>query len=197
MGLRWVTFLLLACFWLSGCPSYSLSPLHTKADAVTEPVLEGTWVSVDTQEKGDITFCKSKHGGYEFSVFDPETKIRQTYGGNLVRLAGGLFMDVEFTGETLNGVSVDSPMAMLPVHAIMKVRISGDDLAFAGLEDDVIKQANESGGSPLKYQLVNRGLFQQLLLTAGTEDLRRYVAAHADEGFTDFGHLKRMGKSGN
>jgi hypothetical protein len=197
MRSRRLAFLLLACFWLAGCPSYSLCPLNTEADAVTEPALEGTWVSAEAQEKGEITFCKSKNGGYEFSVFDADTKIRQTYDAELVRLAGQLFMDVEFAAETLNGVSVDPPMAMLPVHQIMKVTISGDDLAFAGLEDDAIQKPNESGGSPLKYQLVNRGLFQQVLITAGTEDLRRYVAAHADEGFTDFAHLKRVGKSGN
>lgn len=154
-------------------------------------------MSADTQEKGEITFYKSKNAGYEFTVFDPDTKIRQTYDAELVGLAGQLFMDFRFTEETLNGVSVDPPIGMLPMHEIMKVRISGDELAFAGLEDDAIQKPNESGGSPLKYQFVNPGLFQQLLITADTEELRRYVAAHADEGFTDFGHLKRVRKSGN
>jgi hypothetical protein len=197
MRLRWLACWLLGCFWLGGCPSYSLCPLYTEADAVTEPALEGTWMSADTQEMGKISFCKSQNGGYEFSVFDPDTKIRQRYDAELVRLAGQLFMDIKFTEETLNGVSVDSPIGVLPMHEIMKVRISGDELAFAGLEDDAIQKPNESGGSPLKYQLVNPGWFEQLLITADTEDLRRYVAAHADEGFTDFGHLMRVGKSGN
>ena len=196
MRLRWLTPLLLGSFGLSGCPSYSLSPLYTKADAVTEPALEGTWMNADTKDKEEITVCKTKNGEYELSDFDPDTKITWTYDGTLVRLAGELFVDVEFAGETLNGARVDSPIAMLPVHAIMKVRVSGNDLAFAGLEDDAIKRSDESGGSPLKYQLVNR-VFQQLLITADTEDLRRYVAAHADEAFTDFEHLKRAGKGGN
>jgi hypothetical protein len=197
MRLRWLAFFLLGSFWLGGCPSYSLRPLYTKADAVTEPALEGTWMSADPQEKGEITFCKSQIGGYELSVFDPDTKIRQTYDGNLVRLGGELFMDIEFAEETLHGVNVDSPMGVLPTHEIMKLRISGDELAFAWLEDDAIQKPKESGGSPLKYQLVNPGLFQRLLITADTEDLRRYVAAHADAGFTDFGRLKRVGKIGN
>jgi hypothetical protein len=197
MKLRWLAVLLLACFALCGCPCYSLYPLYTEQDAVAEPALEGTWMGTDTDEKGEITFCKSKDGGYEFSVFDPSTKIKGSYDAKLVRLGGELFMDVQNEEETVDGVNIDQPIGMLPMHAIIKVKISKDDLAIAGMEDDAIKKPNASGASQLKHELVNRGLFQVLLITADTGDLRRWVAAHAEDGFGEFGHLKRAAKAAN
>ena len=197
MKLRWLTILVLACFGWGGCPCYSLHPLYTEQDSEAEPALEGTWMNTDTDHKDEVTFCKSKTGGYELSAFDPGTKIKQTFDAKLVRLAGKLFMDVQYQEETVNGVNVDSPVGVLPMHAIMKVEISGDDLAIADLEDDAIKKPHGSGRSKLKHELMNPGLSQMLLVTADTKDLRRYVAAHADDGFSDVGHLKRVVKTGD
>src|SRR5271169_387267 len=95
MKLRRLAVLLLACFGLGGCPAYSLHPLYTEQDTVTEPALEGTWMGTDTDDKWEIAFRRSKNGSYEISVFDPDTKLKDTYDGNLVRLGGELFIDVQ------------------------------------------------------------------------------------------------------
>jgi hypothetical protein len=190
MNLRLRSFLLLACFWLAGCPSYSVNPLYTDQDAVEEPALEGTWMGTDPGDTVEITFRKSGNHAYTFSAYVASIKIRQNYNVNLVRLEEKLFMDIEYDEETVDGVKVDEPIGMLPMHAIMKVKISGDDLAFASLDDEAIKEP-VVGRPQLKHQLYGGSV----LVTAETEDLRRYISVHADDGFSDFGHLKRVGKA--
>jgi hypothetical protein len=154
-------------------------------------------MGTDTDDKGEITFYKSKNAGYEISVFDPGTKVKDTYDVNLVRLTGKLFMDAQYEQETVDGVNVDPAIGVLPMHVIWKIKIYGDDLAIAELDDDAIKKPHGFGGSKLKHELLNPGMFQLLLVTADTKDLRRYVAAHADDGFSEVGHLKRVGKTGD
>lgn len=198
MKLRWLPVLALVCLWLGGCECYSLYPLYTQKDAVVEPALEGTWMGTETDDKSEITFSKSKNGGYEFSIFDPSTKIKTTYDANLVQLAGALFMDIRLSEETLNGASVDQPLGMVPMHEIVKVKISADDLAYATLEEDSFKGAKPDGGTGLKHETLDKNtLFPSVVITAETEDLRRYIAAHAEDGFSQFEHLKRVTKTGN
>jgi hypothetical protein len=192
MKLRWLPVLLVACLGLCGCPSYSLNPLYTSQDAVVEPGLEGTWISTDPDEKDEMIFQKSASHTYKSSYFDPHTKITRNYDVNLVRMGGKLLMDIQYDAGTLDGANVDEPIGMLSMHVIMKVELLGDDLAFATLEDDAIKK---QGVKELKYQVFDQG--NLVLVTAETDDLRKYVAAHAEDGFSQFDHWKRVRKTAN
>lgn len=143
---------------LIGCPSYSVHPLYTDQDAVMEPALEGTWVDPNSADQGGITFQKSGDREYSMAGVDPHTKVNQTYKVRLVRLANQLFMDFIFNDQTVNGANLDTPLGAIPTHVIAKVKISGDDLAYATLEDEAIKKQNSAGGAPLDYQIGDDGV---------------------------------------
>jgi len=104
-----------------------------------------------------------------------------------VRLGGQLFVDLVFKDQTLDGAEIDGPLGVVPAHVIGKVKISGDDLAYATLEDDAIRAQIISGGTPLDYQMADGSM----LVTAQTEALRGLVSALAEDVFSDFEHLKR------
>jgi hypothetical protein len=193
MKLRLLLFLvsILACLPLLGCPSYSVHPLYSDQDAVVEPALEGTWVSPDSSDKGEMTFKKVGDHEYSMTACDPDLKVSQTYKVHLVHLEGQLFMDLVFDEQTLNGASLNDPIGVLAMHVILKTKISGDDLAWAALEDDAIRKQNPTAGAPLDYQISDGGL----LVTAPTDALRRYVSAHTDDVFSDFDHFKRKAKA--
>jgi hypothetical protein len=193
MKLRLLLFpvFILACLLLIGCPAYSAHPLYTDQDAVVEPALEGTWLSPDPDDKEEMTFKKAGDREYAMAIFHPDTKLSETYKVHLVRLGGQLFMDLIANDQTIAGANLDGPMGVIATHVISKVKVSGDDLAWATLEDDAIKKQSAAGGAPLDYQTVNN----DLLVTAPTDALRRYVSAHAEDVFSDFGHLKRKGKT--
>jgi len=180
--------LMFACLPLSGCPSYSVNPLYTDKDAVVEPNLEGTWISSDSSDKEEFVFQKSGDHKYNLAMVNPDTKVRQNFQVHLVRLGDQIFMDFMYENQTINGVKLDDPVVVIPAHVIAKVKISPDDLAYAGLEDDAIKSQSVSKGSPLDYQMAGGSL----LITAQTDALRRYVSAHADDAFSKLEHLRRI-----
>src|SRR5208337_4733193 len=105
-------------------------------DRVVEPALEGTWNSTDASDKEEIVFQKSGDHEYNLVIFHPDTKVSETYKVHLVRLGGQLFMDVVLNDQTINGARLDAPMGVIATHVILKVKISGEDLAYATLEDD-------------------------------------------------------------
>ena len=184
--------LLVACLPLIGCPVSSQHPLYTERDAVVEPGLEGTWVDPESHDKGEITFQKSGAHEYTMASLEPDSKISQNYKVHLVRLGDQLFMDLIFENQTLNGEALGTPLGIFTAHIIMKVKVSGDDLAYATLEDDAIQKPHSFwGGSPLDYQVTDGNV----LVTAQTDDLRRYISDHPDTLFSDSQHLKRKGKA--
>ena len=187
MKARLLLFLISSCLLLCGCPSYSVHPLYTDQDAVVEPTLEGTW-SPGPDDKEELSFQKSGDHDYSLAIFCPGTKVRQNYEVHLVRLGGELFMDLIFEDQTVNGAKVDDPFGVVHAHVLAKVRISGDDLAYATLDVDAIRKQSVSGGTPLDYQVANGS---PLLVTVQTDALRRYISAHAEDVFSDFEHLKR------
>jgi hypothetical protein len=81
-------------------------------------------------------------------------------------------------------------MGVIPTHVILKVKISGDDLAYSTWEDDAMRKQNTGGGG-LDYQMVEGGV----LVTAPTEALRRYIPIHTQDAFTPVQYLKRRSKA--
>jgi hypothetical protein len=173
------------CLVLSGCPAYSVHPLYTDRDAVVEPALEGTWTD-SSDDKSEFRFKQSGAHEYTLVVSDPGSRIEQNYNVNLVRLGDQLFMDLAFKDQTVNGARIDDPIGVIPTHAIAKVSISGDDLAYATLEDEPIQKQN-----PRRAGLRHVATEGALLVTAQTEALRRYVSVHADDAFSEWNHFTR------
>ena len=191
MKLRLLLFLIVSCLFLIGCPSYSVHPLYTDQDAVVEPALEGTWVFPDPGDKEEFSFQKCCDHEYNLDILLPDTKVSQNYKVHLVRLGGQLFMDLIASEQKVAGAKLDGPLGVIATHVIAKVKISGDDLAYATLEDDAIRKQSTSGGVLLDYQIADGGVF----VTAPTDALRRYISVHTEDAFSNFKHLKRKGKA--
>jgi hypothetical protein len=190
MKARLLPVFIVLCLPLCACPSYSLHPLYTDEDAIVEPALEGTW-SIDPDDNVELLFEKSGDDEYSLSISCPDPKTLQNYKVHLVRLEGQLFMDLIFENQTVEGTKVEEPVGAFHAHLIVKVNISGDDLAYAVLEDDAIRKLIIPGSTLLDYDQADEGL----LVTAQTDALRDYISAHAEDGFSDFEHLKRKSET--
>jgi hypothetical protein len=181
---------IVACLALIGCPAYSVHPLYTDQDAVVEPALEGTWGTPRASDKEVIVFRKSDNHQYSLSVFHPDTKVKENYTVHLVRLEGQMYMDLIADDQTIGDAKLDGLMGVIPTHVILKVKISGDDLAYSTWADDVLRKQS-TGGAGLDYQMVEGGV----LVTTSTDALRRYISAHAENEFSEVEYLKRTGKA--
>jgi hypothetical protein len=180
-------FAALVCLTLSGCAPTSIDPLYTKDDAVVEPALEGTWIDADKPDDSPIVLRKSGTHEYTMSLIDSEKKSAQNYDVNLVRLGDELYMDIAFSDQTLDGNKLDLPLGTIPTHEIVKIRVTGDTLAYATLDSEQIKKQNQWDSQPLALADAD----QATLIAAPTADLRHYITIHTDEVFGDFEHLTR------
>jgi len=180
-------FAALVCLALAGCAPSSVHPLYTSDDAVVEPALEGTWIDADKPDNSPMLLEKSGAHQYTMSVTDPGTKLVQKFDVNLVRLGSQLYMDIAFSDQTIDGTKLDLPLGAFPAHEIVKLRVAGDELAYATLDSEQIQKQNQWDSLPLA--LIDAD--QATLITAPTADLRHYITVHADDVFSDFEHLTR------
>lgn len=182
----------LVSLFLAGCPTSNLYPLYTDKDADLEPALVGTWVEKgDTPQKGSVSFEKESGNSYTMTVSDPVAKGTDKYEVHLVRLGGNLFADLCFSNRARkDGKSnFDLPIGMVPLHTILKLKVNGDDLSWSTMEDDPITKNHATGAPPLAYLETNG---EGVVVTSGTEPLRKYVSAHAADGFSDIVHWQRV-----
>lgn len=183
---------IVASVFLAGCPVSDLHPLYNSSDNVTEPLLVGKWLFPDTDNKGSISFEKASGAGYTMILEDDETGLTDRYDVQLVRLGGNLFADLRFANRAHGDKSVEMPFGLIATHLVLKLTVTKDDLGEATMEDDALKNIlknappdDKSGAGKMEYDS------DDSLVLADTDTLRRYVTAHAKDGFSDTQHMKR------
>jgi hypothetical protein len=182
----------LASFFLAGCPVSDLHPLYTSSDNVAEPLLVGKWIPPDSGDKGGISFEKASGSGYTMTVDDPDTGYSDRYDVQLVRLGGNLFADLHFSSRSHGATNIDMPFGVTATHMVVKLTVTKDDLGWATMEDDSLKNIMKTDAAPGKPAVGNLAYdSDDSLVLADTETLRRYVTAHATDGFSAGDHLKR------
>jgi hypothetical protein len=171
---------------LNGCaPIGSLFALYKPDDKAFENGLVGVWKQVDTnsddsEEKTRWIF----HSSEEQNFYDVKLAAVGAKGGflakaRLVRIGTSQFID--FAGDTDNK-AMDSPDTLAPfpvmsVHMFGRVWLEGDTLEIHFLKDDWVKEQVKAGAFPLATLDVDGGP----LLTAKTDELRKFMQEHADD----------------
>ena len=172
---------------LNGCgPIASFFPLYKADDKVFETGLVGTWKpeKADASNPDDKdtrwTFAKSEDDNfYDFKWGDVGAKGGFLAKARLVRIGSTLFID--FEGDTGNKV-MDSKDNMMPfpvmsVHMMGRVWLEKDSLEIHFLKDDWVKERIKAGSFPLSHL----GEYGDLILTASTDELRKFVQEHAED----------------
>jgi hypothetical protein len=183
---------IVASIFLTGCPVSDLYPLNNSSDNVLEPLLVGKWIPPDSNDKGFIAFEKGSGGGYAMIVSDPDSGFADRYDVRLVKLGGNLFADLHFSNRSHGDANVDMPFTLLSTHMVVKLTVTKDDLGWATMDDDSLKNILKTDSSPEKPAVGNLAYdADNSLVLADTETLRRYVTAHAKDGFSEGDHWHR------
>jgi hypothetical protein len=184
---------LLASVFLAGCPVSDLHPLYNTSDNVVEPLLVGKWVPPDSSDKGFIEFEGGAGSAYTMIVQDPDSKDADHYDVHLVRLGGNLFADLRFSTRTRGEANVDMPIGVIATHVVVKMTVTKDDLSWATMEDDALKNVLKTDAPPEKPAVGKLEYdSDDSLVLSDTETLRRYVTAHAKDGFSEGDHWHRV-----
>lgn len=172
---------------LNGCePIASFFPLYKADDKAFETELLGTWKleKPDPSNPDDKntrwTFAKSEaENFYDFKWGAVEAEGGFLAKARLVRIGPNLFAD--FEGDTDNKAmeSKDAmmPFPVMPVHMMGRVWLRKDSLEIHFLKDDWVKEQIKAGS----FSLSHLGEGGDLILTAGTDELRKFMQEHAED----------------
>ncbi len=172
---------------LDGCgPMASFFPLYKADDKAFETGLIGTW----KLEKPDPNNPDDKNTRWSFARSADEISYDFKWGAvgakggflakmRLVKIGSSLFAD--FEGDTGNK-AMDSkdtlmPFPMIPVHMVGRVWLGKDSLEIHFLKDDWVKEEIKAGS----LQLSHLGENGDMILTASTDELRKFMLEHAED----------------
>jgi len=183
----WPAFLLASSVLLCGCaPVDSFFPLYKPEDKAFEPGLIGVWKlpDKDAKSKDDKdsrwTFRRSADQDfYDFKWGTVRAKGGFLSKARLVRLGSALFIDFEGDSENkgLNSKDTLMPFPAVSVHMMGRIWLEGDTLRIHFLKDDWVNTQIEAGSFPLAHV----GTGGDVLLTASTDELRKFMQDHADD----------------
>jgi hypothetical protein len=171
---------------LIGCaPADCVYSLYEPTDAASDDRLLGTWQPVATDSNSEKDWRWNFVHSKEDKFYDFTFCVRGEKGGlvakaRLVEIGNYLFVD--FKGDldrTLGSEKLDSLITypVVPTHAIGRIWIEKDALRIHFLKDDWAKDQSRVG----KLALAHLDLDGYPLITANTEDLRKFVQAHAED----------------
>lgn len=182
-----ITATLALALLLNGCaPIDSIFPLYKDEDAVFDDHLVGTWqpvISEGNDSDKDARWIFSRSEGSQF--YDFKWSAVGAKGGfiakaRLVHLGNNVFIDFEGDSQKLDDAPNSGnvvPYPMITTHMIGRIWLEKDTLLIHFLSDDWVKKQVKAGTFSLAHLDVNGGQ----ILTAQTEDLRKFMQAHADD----------------
>lgn len=187
-----IILLFILALGLAGCnPAVSLRPLvGAKDKTVTEPQLEGDWVSIDVDKLGKnevtaqwkISYQKD-HYAVEMRLIksDDNPPYTDVYDASLMNLDSKLFFDVRFNQRTLSGLTIearDLDPLMVPVHLTGRLWMHENYLRIAMIDSDWLQ---DHASDDFRVILPATGIgASTAVITASSTDLQKFLAQNAD-----------------
>jgi hypothetical protein len=186
-----------AAIWLAGCgPAGSLFPLFVNCDKEFDERLLGAWRFQDGapfkhgEDSGRMVFRKSVDSSeYEATLYDFDEKgVDLAMTAHLVRLGNYLFIDFGAPDMDKRKFS-EVPFPTIQSHMFGRIQLEKDSVRFDLLNDDWVREQNETGKPTLAIVRTADGL----MISATTEEMRKFAAEHAEDSnvFSDTYSLSR------
>ena len=171
---------------IAGCIP-SLFPIYNEHDAVVRDQILGRWTSDDQSQTW--TFTKGDKHAYQLQFVEKEGR-QASFVARLTEINEVLFMDLypRRSGEPKPGLY---NLHVISAHTFYRLELDQDSLSLAFLDPRWLKKYhNEHPG-----QLSHTRHDESVLLTADTQELRRFVRKHLDTdgAFTKPFTLKKAG----
>jgi len=203
-------------------PVDSLNPLYSDSDLISDEALIGQWVPVDQSQKQIIfQFEKAKGPSYILQVSEKNKNEKLFYVVRLVAIGKNRFLDVSPEDvhvvsldnslkalQSKSGKNLEHPLFHLglgsylelagstqneatlrPAHWFFRFRFDGKKFSLDGTDDEKFIQAMESN----KFRIdtgFEKG--REVLITASTKDLQKFVMEHLDDDSFFTQHVPEM-----
>jgi len=175
----------IVCLFAAGCFVPSLHPLYTTDDVAFDSALVGKWAEEDSQEIWDFR----QYGDHAYRLtYTNDKGLPGLFDVHLVELGGQRFLDLCPVRDD-SDVNEIYEMHLLPMHSFMHLKQIEPVLQMAILEPDSVEAFLGDHPDAVPNDTVDK----MLILTASTDELRRFVPAHVTEEplFGDYSALKK------
>ena len=167
-----ILLLYAAALILGGCIP-SLHPLYTDDTLVFDEALLGKWISTGDNDEQIWQFSKAGENEYELRILQDDKEGR--FEAHLLELDGTRYLDLyPAENKSLENLNDVYKMHLVAAHTFMIVNLSESNLQLNWFMHELL----EDDPNLLQHEKVNK---DQIILTASTEDLQRFVIEHADE----------------
>ncbi len=190
---------------MSGCWALSVHPLYTEKDLVADPMLVGQWYAPEEQDQLWI-FEQAGEQAYRLTIVGDEietqlkdavkkkTRLSVTidpekdaiFDAHLVKLGKYTFLD--FYPEEPDNANELLMSHLIPAHSFARVSIEENILALSFFNPEWLKKGLADGTLAIKHEEGE----DVLILTAGTEELQKFILEHVDEAFEPPQELHRL-----
>jgi len=175
---QWIIILSLLVFFIGSCVP-SLHPLYTPEDLIFEQKLLGAWMDDDSVvwefEKytpSTTFFSKSKDTThYKLTVHDQKPA---KFDLHLFKLGKYLYFDFLISEYKIENEMADAHL--FPVHTFARAKIEKDSVTIEHFNIDFIENLIKEKKIRIKHEIAD----DRVILTAGTEELQKFVLKYAD-----------------
>jgi hypothetical protein len=222
MNKRHLALLALLALLTGCVPVDSLNPLYTDADVIFDDALVGQWVPVDHSQEQIVFKFERVKGGYILLASAKNKSDKYAYLVHLLSIGKNRFLDVvpaEVHINTLEnplklaqskpGKNLEPHLVHLGLgaylevlggaqpaayvrgaHWFFKFQFDGKKFRLDGTDDEKFLQAIESD----RFHIDTAGFekSKDLLITAGTNDLQKFVMEHIDDDSFFTQHVPAM-----
>ncbi|MCC6234203.1 MAG: hypothetical protein IT580_16285 [Verrucomicrobiales bacterium] len=174
--------LCLLAMLLTGCWQRSLQPFFQPADLVSEPGLAGVWREGggpgDTPDQDDAVWKFTATGEKTFDLSIRDDKEQHQYEARAFRLGDALFLDLFSKTRTVGTI---------PAHHLFRVVELGATLKLTTLNPEWMAKRLRAHPTELEHAFIpsaeepDQRDKDELVLTASTEALQRFLRQHRDE----------------
>ena len=172
--------ILLCAVVVAGCvPSWN--PFYTEKDLVFDLALVGTWSPSNAKEgsKETWTFTKESDTRYRLQQTDEEGRTAD-FDARLVKLKERRFLDLYLTRVEGDDVKLNAwaSFSLVPAHLLLKVEQIQPALKIAAMNPDWMQKFLKQHPDAIAHRVV---MEDNIVLTANTSELQKFVLAHADD----------------
>lgn len=187
MKSKWI---LVSGLLLAGCvPSFN--PFYTAKDLEFDRALLGTWMPVQPKEGSKEAWAFSPAGDRLYRLRQTDEEGRQAdFEVRLLKLQEHRFLDLYLSKVEDDNVKLNAwaGFSLVPAHLLLKVEQIGPALKIAAMNPDWMQKFLKQHPEAVAHRVVLDG---NIVLTASTADLQKFVLEHEDdEGF--FGGAMEM-----
>ena len=168
---------LLAAIFFAGCVVQSIHPLFAEKELISFPALVGTWAQQDGDKEVGLWVFAAQDQRYELTHTDEKGR-KALFTVGVGKLGTNVFLD-GFPANLLPGSELNdlAQVHLIGAHTFFKLVKTNDALFLLAMDYEWLEKLLQENPRTMAHVVQDK----HPILTASTEELRKFVAKYASD----------------